>query len=104
MQRPKRGDNLGAGSLILSRPVLLALFQAFLLALCVVAGYLMALWWSDIGNTAAQLAQICAQVEYIDSLQQGLKEQQAPSKLVRDEFRALVEQCRTALRRRGESL
>ena len=87
----------------MSRPLLLALFQTILLALCVVAGFLMAFWWSDLGNTAGQLREICAQVEYIDSLQEDLKGQQHPAKQVRDEFRALVEQCRTALRRRGEN-
>ena len=94
---------MGAGSLILSRPLLLALFQTILLALCVLAGFLIAFWWLDMGNTAGQIRQICAQVEYIDSLQQDFKEQQPPNKQVRDEFRALVEQCRTALRRLGES-
>jgi hypothetical protein len=42
-------------------------------------------------------------VDYIDALQQGLKEPQAPSKQVRDEFRALVEQCRAALIRLGNN-
>jgi hypothetical protein len=49
------------------------------------------------------LVQICAQVDYVDTLQGGLKGQQALSKQVHDEFKALVEQCRAALRSRGYS-
>jgi hypothetical protein len=47
---------------------------------------------------ASPLAQICARVDYVNGLQENLKGQEAASDEVRAEFRALVEQCRTALR------
>jgi len=96
-----RGDTLGVGALISSRLLLLVLLQAFLFGFCFVAGYLVAGWSGKRDMTP--LVQICAQVDYVDTMQQGLKGQQAPSKQMRDEFKALVEQCRAALRRRGES-
>ena len=49
-----------------------------------------------------QLAQICARVDYVNSLQENLKGQDAASEKVRAEFEALVEPCRTALRDRAE--
>ena len=49
-----------------------------------------------------QLAQICARVDYVNSLQENLKGQDAASEKVRAEFKALVEPCRTALRDRAE--
>jgi len=42
------------------------------------------------------LAQICARVDYVNSLQEHLKD--AASEEVHAELKALVEQCRTALR------
>jgi hypothetical protein len=77
------------------------LVGALLLALCFVAGYLVAGWWSGSRDTTS-LAQICARVDYVNSLQEGLNGQQAASEEVRDEFKALVEQCRAALRDRAE--
>ena len=48
------------------------------------------------------LAQICARIDYVNGLQENLNRQEAASEEVRAEFRALVEQCRTALRDRAE--
>jgi hypothetical protein len=48
------------------------------------------------------LAQICARVDYVNGLQENLKGQDAASEEVRAEFKALVEQCRTALRDHAE--
>jgi hypothetical protein len=48
------------------------------------------------------LAQICARGDYIASLQEQLPERQASSEAIREEFKALVEQCRTTLRDRAE--
>ena len=71
------------------------------LAFCFVAGYLLAyLWWS--ARDASPLAQICARVDYVNGLQENLKGQEAASEEVRAEFKALVEQCRTALRNRAD--
>jgi hypothetical protein len=72
-----------------------------LLALCFVAGYLLAGWRTGSRDTTP-LAQICARVDYVNSLQEGLDGQQAASEELRDEFKALVEQCRAALRDRTE--
>jgi hypothetical protein len=71
------------------------------LAFCFVAGYFLADWWSSARDTSP-LAQICARVDYVNSLQENLKGQDAASDEVRAEFKALVEQCRTALRDRAE--
>ena len=80
----------------------LGLFVAFVaLALCFVAGYLLAGWWSRARDTTP-LAQICARVDYVSSLQENLKGQDAASEDVRGELKRLVEQCRTALRDRAE--
>ena len=70
------------------------------LAFCFVAGYFVAGWWSSARDTS--LAQICARVDYVNGLQENLNGQEAASEEVRAEFRALVEQCRTALRDRAE--
>jgi hypothetical protein len=74
------------------------------LALCFIAGYLFAEWWSDGSNAgdSTALTQICARVDYVNSLQESLPEQKATSEEVRNEFSALVEQCRRALREEGE--
>jgi hypothetical protein len=71
--------------------LLRTLFQALLLGLCFVAGYLTAGWRSDTRDEAP-LARICAQVEYVNSLQQ------IENKEVRYEFQTLSDQCRAALR------
>jgi len=73
----------------------------FAVAFCFVAGYLLAdLWWS--ARDASPLAQICARVDYVNGLQENLKGEEAASEEVRAEFKALVEQCRTALRNRAD--
>ncbi len=71
------------------------------LAFCFVAGYFVAGWWSSARDTS--LAQICARVDYVNGLQENLKGgQDAASDEVGGELKALVEQCRTALRNRAE--
>ena len=72
------------------------------LAFCFVAGYLLAGWWWSSARDTTPLAQICARVDYVNGLQENLKGQEAESEEVRAEFKALVEQCRTALRDRAE--
>jgi len=69
------------------------------LAFCFVAGYLLAGLWSSARDTSP-LAQICARVDYVDGLQETLKD--SASVEVQTEIKALVEQCRTALRDRAE--
>ena len=71
------------------------------LAFCFVAGYFVAGWWSSARDTS--LAQICARIDYVNGLQENLKGgQDAASDEVGGELKALVEQCRTALRNRAE--
>jgi hypothetical protein len=74
------------------------------LVLCFAAGYFFAEWWSDGSNAgdSTALAQICARVDYVNSLQESLPEQKAASEEVRNEFGALVERCRKVLREEGE--
>jgi len=69
------------------------------LASCFVAGYLLAGLWSSARDTSP-LAQICARVDYVDGLQETLKD--SASEEARTEIKALVEQCRAALRNRAE--
>jgi hypothetical protein len=71
------------------------LSRTLFLGLCFVAGYLTASWRSDTRDEAP-LARICAQVEYVNSLQQ------IENKEVRYELQTLLEQCRAALRDRAE--
>jgi hypothetical protein len=72
------------------------------LALCFVAGYVVASLWSSARDTSP-LAQICARVDYVNGLQENLKGgQDAASDEVGGELKALVEQCRTALRNRAD--
>jgi hypothetical protein len=59
-------------------------------------GYVLAEWWWGATDRAA-LAQICAQVDYMNGLQQELPEQRAPADEMRHEFATLVEQCRQAI-------
>lgn len=70
------------------------------LAFCFVAGYFLAGWWSSARDTNL-LAQICARVDYVNSLQENLHGQLAGDE-VGAELKALVEQCRTALRNRAD--
>jgi hypothetical protein len=46
--------------------------------------------------------EIRARVDYVNSLQENLMGQEVPSDEVRAEFKALVEQCRAALRNRAD--
>jgi hypothetical protein len=69
------------------------------LAFCFVAGYLLAGLWSSARDTSP-LAQICARVDYVNGLQETLKD--SASVEVQTEIKALVEQCRTALRDRAD--
>ena len=72
------------------------------LAFCFVAGYVVASLWSSARDTSP-LAQICARVDYVNGLQENLKGgQDAASDEVGGELKALVEQCRTALRNRAD--
>ena len=69
------------------------------LAVCFVAGYLLAGWWSE-RRDKSPLEQICARIDYVNSLQENLEGQKSASEEVRSEFKALVEQCRAALEHR----
>jgi hypothetical protein len=71
------------------------------LAFCFVAGYVLGGLWSRARDTSP-LAQICARVDYVNGLQENLKGQDPASEEVGVGLKALVEQCRTALRDRAE--
>jgi hypothetical protein len=77
----------------------LAAFVA--LVFCFVAGYFLPHFWSS-SRDPSPLAQICARVDYVNGLQENPKGQDAASEKVRAQFKALVEQCRTALRDHAE--
>ena len=81
--------------LTLSRPVALVV-----LLLCFLAGYGFAQWWWE--SRDPRLATICARVDYIAGLQ---KEFGADiTEEVQAQLKAVVEECRSALRNRvGES-
>jgi hypothetical protein len=68
---------------------------------CFIAGYFLAGLWSSARDTSP-LARICARVDYVNSLQENLKGQAAAGEEVRAEFKALVEECRMALRGRAD--
>jgi hypothetical protein len=72
-----------------------------MLGLCFGAGYFIADWWSS-SRDRTPLAQLCARIDYVNGLQLALDGQQAASEEVREQFEALVEQCRVALRNRTE--
>src|SRR5215831_5151199 len=44
------------------------------LAFCFVAGYLLAGWWWSSARDTSPLAQICARVDYVNGLQETLKD------------------------------
>ena len=71
------------------------------LAFCFVAGYVVAGLWSNARDTSP-LAQICARVDSMNGLQESLKGPDAVGDEMGVELKALVEQCRTALRNRAE--
>jgi hypothetical protein len=85
------------------RRLWLICLQVFLLGFCLIAGYFAAGWWAGT-REATLLAQICAQVDYVNSLQRDLEGQQTISKEVRYEFNVLVDQCRVARRDRVDEL
>jgi hypothetical protein len=64
---------------------------AVLLGAGFVAGYLIAEGWWGVRDTTAPLAQICARVDYVNSLQEELPAQWAASEEVRNEFAMLVQ-------------
>jgi hypothetical protein len=70
-----------------------------LLVLCAGLGYLLASWWTG-RRGVTQLAEICARVDYINGLQQEFGGEATEE--LREQFKALVEDCRTALRNRAE--
>jgi len=70
------------------------------LTFCFVAGYVAGLWSST--RDTSPLAQICARVDYVNGLQENLKGQDPATEEVSVGLKALVEQCRAALRDRAE--
>jgi hypothetical protein len=60
------------------------------LAVCFVAGYFLAGWWSNARDTTP-LAKISARVDYLNGLQES---QDTPGDDVRTEVKALAEECR----------
>jgi HAMP domain-containing protein len=77
------------------------LTAGILLVLCFAAGYLFAAWLSGARDTTP-LARICSRIDYVNGLQEELEGQQAASEEVREQFKALVEEWRTALSSRAE--
>jgi hypothetical protein len=77
------------------------LTAGILLVLCFAAGYLFAAWLSGARDTTP-LARICSRIDYVNGLQEQLEGQQAASEEVREQLTALVDECRAALRNRGE--
>jgi hypothetical protein len=71
---------------------------AALLLLCVVAGYLFAEWWWN--GRDPRLAKICGRVDYISGLQKEFGGDVGEE--VREQLKAAVEECRTALRDRAD--
>jgi hypothetical protein len=75
-------------SLAVSRAVAIAA-----LLLCFLAGYGFAQWWWE--STDVRLVKICGRVDYIDGLQKEFGGDIAEE--VREQLKAAVEECRTAL-------
>lgn len=80
-------------------PTVYGLGAIVALVLCFVAGYVVAGLRSSARDT---LAQICARVDYVNGLQENLKGQDPATEEVSVGLKALVEQCRAALRDRAE--
>lgn len=73
-------------------------FAGAFILLSLVAGYLLAGWWYGFGaQDVTHLEQICARVDRLDSLLDGLPDQHAPPEEIRSEFAMLVQQCDEAL-------
>jgi hypothetical protein len=66
------------------------------LALCFIIGFFLAGWLCTSTRQTSPLANICARVDYANSFEENLKGQASDE--LRDELRALAEQCRSALR------
>jgi flagellar basal body-associated protein FliL len=94
---PAAAPGRGGNEMTVSRLVALVA-----LVFCFVAGYFLASWWGSSARDTSPLAQICARIDYVNGLQESLKGQEAASEEVRAEFKALVEQCRAALRNRAD--
>ena len=75
------------------------LMASVLLLLCFVAGYVMAEWWSG-GRDTRRLARICDRIDYINGLQQEFGGD--VSEEMREQLKAAIEECRTALRNLAE--
>ena len=74
---------------------------AILLGAGFIAGYLITEgWWGTRDRTP--LAQICARVDYVNSLQEEIPAERQSSEEMRNQFAMLVEQCRAAMRGRAE--
>jgi hypothetical protein len=54
------------------------------------------------GHFLPPLARICSRVDYVNGLQEQPEGQQAASEEVREQFKALVEECGAALSSRAE--
>ena len=73
-------------------------FAGAFILLSLVAGYLLAGWWYGFGaQDVTHLEQICARVDRLDSLLDGLPDQHAPPEEIRNEFAMLVQQCDEAV-------
>jgi hypothetical protein len=66
--------------------------------LSLAVGYLLAGWWYGFGvQDVTHLEQICARVDRLDSLIDGLPDQRAPPEEIRNELAMLVQQCDEAV-------
>jgi hypothetical protein len=96
----ERGYNSRVGLLMALPSLSVSRFvAALLLGLCFVAGCLTAGWWWGTRDTTP-LARICGRVDYINGLQQEFGGDAAEE--VREQLKALVEECQSALRNRAE--
>jgi hypothetical protein len=57
---------------------------------------------SPLGCLVRPIERICSRVDYMNGLQEQLEGQQAASEEVREQFKALVEECGAALSSRAE--
>jgi hypothetical protein len=64
------------------------------LLLCLIAGYLFGEWWWG-GRDTTRLAKICDRINYMNGLQQEFGGD--VSEVMREQLKAAVEECRTAL-------
>ena len=74
------------------------LLAGVFILLSLVVGYLVACWWYGFGaQDVTHLEQICARVDRLDSLLDGLPDQHAPPEEIRNQFAMLVQQGDEAL-------